>query len=60
MTHEQFDREAGYGTAMSAARSMHARGIIGDRDYRQIETILRRKYRPIFGGLTKENLPKTP
>jgi len=60
MTSEQFDREAGYGTAMSAARSMHARGIIGDHDYRKIETILKRKYRPIIGGLTKENLPQTP
>jgi len=59
MTREQFDREAGYGTAMSAARSMHARGIIGDRDYRKIETILKGRYRPIIGSLTMENLPES-
>jgi uncharacterized membrane protein len=60
MTREQFDREAGYGTAMSAARSMHARGIIGDHDYRKIETILKRKYRPIIGSLQPKKIALKP
>ena len=60
MTREQFHREAAYGTAMSAARSMHGRGIINDRDYRKIETIMRGKYQPIFGGLTSEISGPTP
>ena len=60
MTREQFNREAGYGTAMSAARSMHRRGIINDRDYRKIETIMKGKYRPIFSDLTSEINGHTP
>jgi len=60
MTREQFDREARYGTAMTAARSMHSRGIINDRDYRKIETIMRGKYRPIFSDLPSEIIGQTP
>ena len=51
MTKEQFNREIRYGAAMSAARAMLSKGIIRDRDYRKIDTILRRKYLPIIGSL---------
>jgi hypothetical protein len=60
MTREQFDREAGYGTAMSAARSMHARGIITGQDYSKIETIMRGKYRPIFSDMPDQSIGHTP
>jgi len=60
MTTEQFDRETGYGLAMAAARAMLSGGIIDRRDYKKIDTILRRKYRPIIGGLLAPLIADTP
>jgi len=54
MTKEQFDRETRFGAAMAAARAMLSKGILTDKDYRKIDTILRRKYRPVIGSLQAE------
>ena len=51
MTKEQFDREKNYGAAMAVARSMLSKGLISEKDYRKIDTIYSRKYRPIIGAL---------
>ena len=51
MTKEQFKRETGYGAAMALARVMLSKGIITDRDYRKIDTMLKAKYRSIIGSL---------
>ncbi|MDR1409621.1 MAG: hypothetical protein LBJ12_05050 [Oscillospiraceae bacterium] len=55
MTTEQFARERDYGAAISIARSMLRRGLITEREYRKIDTMLGRKYRPIIGGLQVKN-----
>ena len=51
MTKEQFERECDYGAAMSIAKSLLRARLITEREYRKIDTIYRRKYRPIIGGL---------
>ena len=49
MTKEQFKREMNYGASMAVARAMLSDGIISDKDYRKIEAIFRKKYRPLIG-----------
>jgi hypothetical protein len=51
MTHEQFEREKDYRVALSVAKTMLKRGLIDDREYHKIDTILIDKYLPVFGGL---------
>lgn len=51
MTAEQFEREKHYQAAMSLARTMLTDGILTPDDMRVIDTMLRAKYRPLFGGL---------
>lgn len=51
MTQEQFEREKNYGASMAVARAMLSKGLISDRDYRKIDTIFRKKYRPVIGAL---------
>ena len=51
MTFEQFERERSYGVTMAVARVMLRGRVISKRDYRKIDTIFRKKYRPIIGVL---------
>jgi len=51
VTNGQFERETNYGAAMAIARSMLTKGLINDRDYRKIDTMFRKKYKPLIGGL---------
>lgn len=51
MTAEQFDREKSYGAAISLAKTLLSKGLITEKEYAKIDTILIRKYRPIIGGL---------
>jgi len=60
MTNEQFGRETRYETAMAAARAMLRRGILNERDYCKIDTMMRRKYRPITGSLLPVKIPDKP
>lgn len=48
---EQFDREKNYGAAISLAKGLLSKGLITEKEYAKIDTILIRKYRPIIGGL---------
>jgi len=57
MTKEQFDREARYGAVMANAAAMLRQGIISDKDYRVIDTKMRRKYNPIISGLFPQKVP---
>ena len=50
MTKEQFEREMNYGASMAIAREMLSKGLITERDYRKIDTILKKKYRPLIGA----------
>jgi hypothetical protein len=51
VTKEQFEREASYGAAMAVARSMLTRGLISEKDYRKVDTMFKKKYRPLIGGM---------
>ena len=51
VTKEQFEREKNYRTSQVVVKSMLKNGIITDREYKKIDTILKHKYRPVFGGL---------
>jgi uncharacterized membrane protein len=51
MTQEQFKAESRYRTAMSVAKAMLARGLINQGEYKKIDTIMLKKYRPILGSL---------
>ena len=54
MTAAQLDREKNYGAAMALARTMLAKGLITDKDYRKIDAIYKAKCRPIIGALPSE------
>jgi len=51
MTHEQFDHEKNYRTSLAIAKMMLTKGIINEKDYHKIDTILLEKYQPLLGGL---------
>ncbi len=51
MSQEQFNREKDYQAALSIAKGLLLAGIITDKEYRHIDTILRKKHRPILGSL---------
>lgn len=51
MTREQFERESRYRAALTVAKAMLREGLISDEEYREIDTRLVEKYRPLFGGL---------
>jgi hypothetical protein len=50
MTKEQFDHEILYQASISPFRRMLESKIISEKEYAVIDTILRRKYGPIFVG----------
>jgi hypothetical protein len=51
MTQENLAREAHYGAVMANAAVMLKRGIISEKDYRAIDTKMRRTWRPIISEL---------
>ena len=51
MTKEQFEREKNYGAVMAVARVMLSKEIISEREYFAVDTMMRRKYKPVIGGL---------
>jgi hypothetical protein len=51
LTLEQFEGEKNYRVALSIAKTMLGKGLINDREYRKINTMLIDKYRPIIGTL---------
>jgi hypothetical protein len=57
MTQEQLAHEAGYGAVMANAAAMLKMGIITEKDYRAIDTKMRRKWRPIISELLPQKTP---
>ena len=51
MTLEQFKAEKNYRVALSVAKTMLGKGLINEREYRKINSMLIDKYRPIIGVL---------
>jgi hypothetical protein len=56
MNEEQFERERKYQASAAVAKAMLENGILTAEEYRQIDTILLEKYRPILGSLCADNL----
>ena len=55
LTHDQFQRELSYRTAISAARRLLTEEIITRREFVRIDTFLCRKFSPVWGGLYPDN-----
>ena len=51
MTSEQLDGERDYRVSMAIVKSMLARELITPKEYAKIDTIMKRKYRPVIGSL---------
>ncbi len=51
MTTEQFEREKNYRTSLAIARNLVTRGIISEKDYRKIDTMLNKKFSPLLGSI---------
>ena len=51
MTHEQFEAEKKYSVSISIVKTWLKQGIISEKDYREIDTRLAQKYKPVFGSL---------
>ena len=48
---KDWNNEFQYQLTMSLVRQLKAGGTISDNEYKQIDTIMLRKYRPILGTL---------
>jgi len=55
VTKEQFELEKKYQATLSVACSMLRAGILTSDDVGEIDTMMRAKYRPVFGGLYPQN-----
>lgn len=53
MTQEQLQREANYRIALSVAARLRKEGVFMDADSRRIEQILRQKFSPVWGAITR-------
>lgn len=51
---EQLTNEKLYQATMSMVRRMLEKGLISEEEYRQIDTMFLKKYRPVFGTLFSE------
>ena len=51
MGEQEFRAELRYRMSLSVARSMLEEGAITEEEYREIDTILLKKHRPILGTL---------
>ena len=55
LTHDQFQRELSYRAAISVARRLLENKLITQREFVRIDTFLRRKFSPVWGGLYPDN-----
>ena len=55
LTKEQFERELNYRAVLSIARQMREDGLVTPGEFVQIDTFLRRKFSPVWGGLYQNN-----
>ena len=49
MTPEQFEREKIYRIILSIAKTMLKKDLISEREYKEIEGMMLKKYRPLLG-----------
>lgn len=55
MMNKDWNNEFQYQITMSLVRQLKNNGTISDNEYKQIDTIMLRKYRPILGTLLAGN-----
>ncbi len=55
MSKGEFESELMYCMSLSVAKSMLKKGLVTEDEYRQIDTILIKKHRPLLGTLLSEN-----
>lgn len=55
MSNKKFEAERRYQASLAAAKALLASDIITRKEYDEIDTILLRKYRPVFGTLFSDN-----
>lgn len=55
LTHDQFQRELSYRTAISVARRLLENKLITQKEFVRIDAVLRRKFSPVWGGLYPDN-----
>ena len=55
LTKEQFERELNYRAVLSIANQMREDGLVTPGEFVQIDTFLRRKFSPVWGGLYHNN-----
>ena len=55
MNEEQFERERHYSASMAMFRSMLEQHLITEEQFTIIDTKMKDKYKPIFGGLRPAN-----
>ena len=55
MTEQQMRNEKLYLATIRIVKRMAEKGLITEEEYRQIDTTLLCKYRPVFGTLCSEN-----
>ena len=48
LTHEQFDREAGYRLSLAVIGVLHEKGLITQEEYRRIEPVLAQEFSPVW------------
>ena len=51
MTGGQLNNESSYRASMAIVKSMLKRELITPKEYAKIDTIMKRKYRPVIGSL---------
>lgn len=51
MTRVQFKQEKNYRVSVALARAMLCAGLISEKDYRKIDSMLIDKYNPVIGSL---------
>jgi hypothetical protein len=55
MSDKEFKSEMNYQVTMSYVRQLKENGTISNEEYRQIDTIMLEKYRPVLGTLLSGN-----
>ncbi|MCB2361597.1 SHOCT domain-containing protein [Clostridium estertheticum] len=51
MTQQQFKRERDYRVSIAIAKVMISRKLITTQEYSKIDTMIDKRYKPVFGGL---------
>lgn len=60
MTTEQFDSEATYRAALAINKNWLRKGLITDKEYVRIDTMLARKFSPVWGAISTSQGSKRP